>query len=195
MDRPTKPPSEQTDADLIRAARTEPAAFETLFERHATALRQWLFAHTGDTTLSQELLAETFAQAWLGLRRFRGEGDRSGAAWLYGIARHLVHQHYRRRRVETAGRKRLGMALIASDDGGLDGMPASLDAKELSPAVREAFAQLTAEQQAAIGYRVVDELSYGEIAVRLRCNTVTARTRVYRGLQTMRSVITKGARP
>jgi hypothetical protein len=44
MDHPTKPFVEQSDVELIRAARREPAAFEALFERHAMALRQWLFA-------------------------------------------------------------------------------------------------------------------------------------------------------
>ena len=69
-----------------------------------------------------------------------------------------------------------------------------LDAHELSPAVREAFAGLTAEQQTAIGYRVIDELSYDEIGVRLQCSPGTARARVFRGLQTMRSTIAKGAK-
>jgi RNA polymerase sigma-70 factor (ECF subfamily) len=186
--------SEMSDAELIRAARRQPAAFEELFERHALVLRQWLFAQTGDAGVANDLLAETFAQAWRGVRRFRGEDERSGAAWLYGIARHLVHQHYKRGRIETAGRRRLGMASLASDEGGIDEMLGRIDAHELSPAVREAFAGLTAEQQAAIGYRVIDELSYEEIGERLRCTPGSARGRVFRGLQTMRSTIAKGAR-
>jgi RNA polymerase sigma-70 factor (ECF subfamily) len=184
-----------SDAELIRAARRQPAAFEALFERHAMALRQWLFAQTGDATVASDLLGETFAQAWRGVRRFRGTDDRSGAAWLYGIARHLVHQHYKRGRIETAGRKRLGMATLASDNGGIEDILGRIDAHELTPAVREAFASLTVEQQAAIGYRVIDELSYEEVAARLQCTPGTARARVCRGLQTMHSAITKGARP
>jgi RNA polymerase sigma-70 factor (ECF subfamily) len=195
MEDSMKPFAELSDAGLIRAARTQPAAFEVLFERHAMALRQWLFAQTGDPAVSHDLLAETFAQAWRSRRRFRGEDDGAGAAWLYAIARHLVHQHYRRRRIETAGRRRLGMASLGSDDGGIEQLSARLDARELSPAVREAFANLTAEQQAAIGYRVIDGLSYEEVAVRVGCSPPTARVRVFRGLQTMRSAIIRGARP
>ncbi len=194
MEHPTKPFAEMGDAELIRAARRRPAAFEELFERHAIVLRQWLFAQTGDAGVANDLVGETFAQAWRGVRRFRGEDERSGAAWLYGIARHLLHQHYKRGRVETAGRRRLGMASAASDDGGIDEMLGRIDAHGLSPAVREAFAGLTAEQQAAIGYRVIEELGYEEIGVRLRCSPGTARARVFRGLQTMRSTIAKGAR-
>jgi RNA polymerase sigma factor (sigma-70 family) len=87
------------------------------------------------------------------------------------------------------------MSTVGSDDGGIEEMPAHLDAHQLSRAVREAFAGLTAAQREAIGYRVIDGLSYEEVAVRLDCTPVTARARVFRGLQTMRSTMTKGARP
>jgi RNA polymerase sigma-70 factor, ECF subfamily len=195
MENSNKPFAEQSDVELIHTARRAPAAFEALFERHAIALRQWLFAQTGDATVSHDLLAETFAQAWRGLRRFRGEDERSGVAWLYGIARHLVAQHHKRGRIETTGRRRLGMATVTRDDGGIDELPERLDAHELSAEVREAFAGLTAGQRAAIGYRVIDELSYEEVAAALRCSPVSARARVFRGLQSMRSTITKGVSP
>ena len=55
MEHPTKPFAEQSDVELIRAARREPAAFEALFERHAPALRQWLFTQTGNAAVSHDL--------------------------------------------------------------------------------------------------------------------------------------------
>ena len=87
------------------------------------------------------------------------------------------------------------MATVTRDDGGIEELPARLDAHELSGEVREAIAGLTAGQRAAIGYRVIDELSYEEVAARLRCSPVSARARVFRGLQSMRSTITKGVSP
>jgi len=195
MERTTRSPTACSDTELIRAARSDPAAFEALFERHAMVLRRWLFAQTGEEAVAQDLLAETFAQAWRGLRRFRGEDERSGGAWLYGIARRLLHQHYRRRRVETAGRSRLGMATAASHDDGTEEIAFRIDAHELSGAVREAFAGLTPEQRQAIGCRVVEERSYEDVAARLGCTPGTARIRVFRGLHALRTAIAKGARP
>jgi RNA polymerase sigma factor (sigma-70 family) len=182
------------DSELIRASRSNPAAFEMLFERHAAALRGWLFAQTKNAEASHDLLAETFAQAWRGRRRFRGDDDRSGTAWLYGIARNLLHQHYKRGRVETAGRGRLGINTDIRDDGGIEELQARIDAHELSPWVRQAFAELTPEQQRAIGYRVIDELSYEEVAAQLDCTPTTARSHVFRGLQSLRTAISKGVR-
>jgi RNA polymerase sigma-70 factor (ECF subfamily) len=183
-----------SDAELIRAARHDPAAFEALFVRHAGALRSWLFAQTGDAGAAQDLLAETFAQAWRGRARFRGEDDRAGVAWLYGIGRNLLFQHYRRGRIETSGRQRLGIRTDIRDDGGLDELQARIDARQLSPGVREAFAELTEEQQRAIAYRVIDELSYEEVAVQLDCAPATARSHVFRGLRTLRTALNKGVR-
>lgn len=184
-----------SDAELIRAARRDPAAFETLFDRHAMVLRRWLFAQTSDAMAAQDLLAETFAQAWRGAPRFRGEDQRSGAAWLYAIARHLVHQYRRRGRVETAGRRRLAMETPPASDGGIDDLPARLDARDLSPVVREAFAALPPDQRRAIGYRIVDQLSYEEIGAHLNCSPTTARTRVFRGLRTLRTAIARKGTP
>jgi DNA-directed RNA polymerase specialized sigma24 family protein len=48
---------------------------------------------------------------------------------LYGIARNLLVQHYRRGRVETAARKRLGIACPAPHDDDLDAILARLDAQ------------------------------------------------------------------
>jgi RNA polymerase sigma factor (sigma-70 family) len=178
-----------SDTELIRTAPGDPAAFEELFERHSISLQRWLFEHTSDVGVSRELLAETFAQAWRSARRFRGEDDRSGTAWLYGIANRLLLKHYRRSGVETAARRRLGMRADWDDDGGLDGIVARLDANEVGVCLREAFEELTSEQQRAVGYRVVDELSYEDVAARLGVSAITARTRVFRGLQALRAAM------
>jgi RNA polymerase sigma factor (sigma-70 family) len=178
-----------SDTELIRTALADPAAFEELYERHSISLQRWLFEHTSDMGVSRELLAETFAQAWRSARRFRGEDDRSGTAWLYGIARRLLLKHYRRTGVETAARTRLGMRTACDDDGGLDEIIARLDANELSTFLREAFEQLTSEQQQAVAYRVVNELSYEDVAARLGVSPITARTRVFRGLQALRATV------
>jgi RNA polymerase sigma factor (sigma-70 family) len=185
----------RSDAELIRASRSDPAAFEVLFDRHAVLLDRWLVAQTGDAAVAYELLAETFAQAWRGVGRFRGADERSGVAWLYGIARNLLRQHYRQGRVETRARQRLAMVTLTVHEDDTDEITGRIDADQLAPAVREAFAELSSEQQAAIACRVVEELSYEEVAARLHCSTITARTRVFRGLQTLGAAILRGAQP
>ena len=84
------------------------------------------------------------------------------------------------------------MASVSTHEDRTEEIAFRIDSRELAPAVREAFAELTPDQQAAIAYRIVDELSYEEVAARLDCSAVTARSRVFRGLQTLRATVAKG---
>jgi DNA-directed RNA polymerase specialized sigma24 family protein len=83
----SRPADERTDAELIRLARGEAAAFRALYDRHASTMLLWLYAQAPDRRTACELLAETWAAAWLGIARFRKKDNRAAAAWLYGIAR------------------------------------------------------------------------------------------------------------
>lgn len=188
-----RPRKELSDEELVRSARRDPAAFEVLFERHAALMQRWLISQTGDPAIAHDLLAETFALAWREARRFRGGGEGTGAAWLYGIARNLLRRHYRDGKVQTRARQRLALATQTTHDDDAHRIDFGLDARDLAPAVRAAFDELTPEQQAAVRYRVIGELSYAEVARELSCSTVTARTRVFRGLQALRAAVDRGA--
>jgi RNA polymerase sigma factor (sigma-70 family) len=182
-----------SDTDLVRAARSDPAAFEALFDRHAARLRGWLMAQVGDLGVANDLLAETFCQAWLGRRRFRGKEPDEGAHWLYGIARNLLRQHYRRNRVETAGRRRLQVEVPRLEDGA-DEAISRIDAKAQRGRLRGALRELPPDQQEAIAYRVVGELSYRELAAVTTSSEQNARARVSRGLRTLKTMM-NGVQP
>ncbi|MCP6769262.1 hypothetical protein NL529_30885, partial [Klebsiella pneumoniae] len=66
-------------------------------------------ARTSDPDAAFDLTAETFAQAWFARRRFRDESNGSAGPWLFGIARHLVAQSVRARRIESRACERLGI--------------------------------------------------------------------------------------
>jgi RNA polymerase sigma-70 factor (ECF subfamily) len=181
-----------SDAELLRAARRDPRAFCVFYERNAVALNRWLRGQTGSFETANELTAETFAQALVSLRRFRGTDDRAALAWLYAIARHLVSQHRRRERVDDAARRRLGMPL--RDYGEFEDVDEREDAAAIAPAVAHAVAALPDGEREALTLRVVDQLSYEEVASTLGIGVPAARTRVSRALRTMR-VRLKGADP
>src|SRR5687768_6837777 len=63
--------SEPSDEQLLLAATTDPEAFEVFFRRHAPAVLGYFMRRTRDPEASADLMAETFAAALLGLRRFR----------------------------------------------------------------------------------------------------------------------------
>src|SRR4051812_5488796 len=105
---------ERTDAELIRAARSDPAAFGELYARHVAAVHRWLDRRARH--IAADLTAETFAQAWLSRRRFRDSRDGSALPWLLGIAQNLLNESFRRDRVESKARLRLGLPVPLGDD-------------------------------------------------------------------------------
>jgi RNA polymerase sigma factor (sigma-70 family) len=182
----------RTDAELIRAARTDAEAFAELYARHARAIAGWFTARM-PTRLAGELTAETFAQAALSLRRFHDDRDGSAAPWLYGIARNVLRRSLERERVENAARRRLGLPLN-SYEAELDAVEERVDAEQLRPALEAALADLPDGQREAIELRIVRALAYDEVAASLGCSQVAARIRVTRALTTL-SRLLKGVAP
>jgi RNA polymerase sigma-70 factor, ECF subfamily len=168
----------RTDASLVRAAVTEPSAFSELYARHVEAVYRW-FQRRIDWAAS-DLTAETFARAWLVRARFRDERNGSALPWLLGIAANLLADTVRRDRVETRARERLGLPLdLAADDG-----YAEVE-KRLSPrlALERCLGSLPEHERSALELRVLDELSYAQVAKRLAIRPAAARLRVSRALR------------
>lgn len=182
----------RTDAELIRRSRSDPDAFGDLAQRYVLRLDTWFRHRTGDRTVAADLTAETLAQAWRGAPRFRDLADGSAAPWLYGIAQNLLWAYERKRRVETAARRRLGMPL--RDYGDLGDVDDRLDAGAHAPRLREAMDDLPAREREALELRVVDDLPYGVVAARLGVSQGVARTYVSRALQSLRTRL-QGVRP
>lgn len=171
-----------TDAELLRRAYDDPHAFRELYERHATWVHAYHLRRSRDPFAAQDLTAETFAEAWIGRRRFRDDAQGSAAPWLWGIARNVLLASVRARFLERSACERLGL-LDALDrpsvepephEGWLDGLDEALDL-------------LTPDQREAIRLRVVEDLTYDDAARRADVTPEVVRARVSRGLRTLRT--------
>jgi RNA polymerase sigma factor (sigma-70 family) len=175
----------KTDAELLAAARTDPQAFREFYDRYAIWVRAWFTRHTGSETAALDLTAETFAQAWRMLRRFKDMADGNGAPWLFGIARNLLRQYHKHNRIETAARARMGLPVNVAGIEDYEAVDDRNFADSLAPALRTAVSALPSEQRRALEMRVIHQLSYEEIAERLNCSINAARLRVSRALRTV----------
>ena len=172
----------RSDAALIAAARSDARAFRELYDRYAERVLGYHLRRTRDEDAAHELTSETFAQAWLVRARFRDECDGTAGPWLFGIARNVLLMSVRRRRLEAAARGRLGLPATPApaEEGWLDGLDEALDA-------------LPEAQREAIRLRVVDDLTYDDVAAALGTTPAAARVRVHRGLSALRARLTKEA--
>jgi RNA polymerase sigma-70 factor (ECF subfamily) len=173
------------DAELLSAAKRDPEAFGKLYDRHAARAYGWARRAGLGEADALDLVAELFAQAWISRGRFQDPGDGSAAGWLHGIARNLLASRRRRGRIELKARRRLGMPLTAEPDTGA-ALAERLDATASLPALEAAIDELPARHRQAVQMRVVDELDYPELALRLNCTETTARKWVSLGLRFLR---------
>jgi RNA polymerase sigma factor (sigma-70 family) len=164
------------DAELLRLDSGE--AFAVVYDRHVQQVFTWARARVGEH--AADLTAEVFARAWLSRRRFRDEGDGSAFPWLCGIARNVLLDSLRKRRVEQAARVRLGLPVEVALDPEYEAVERRLSLPE---AALEEIATLPGPERELLLLRVVEERPYREIAARLRCSPQTARARVSRTLR------------
>jgi RNA polymerase sigma factor (sigma-70 family) len=144
----------------------------------------WSRARVGEH--AADLTAEVFARAWLARSRFRQESDVSALPWLLGIARNVLRESLRKRRVEDAARRRLGMPRLLARDAALDAIH---DRRSLSESERRALASLPERDRELLQLRVIEERPYRDIAVRLRCTPQAARHRVSRLLRELQCTL------
>ncbi len=113
----------------------------------------YLRHRTRSTATAEDLTAETFMAAVDSIRR--GRVDEVTVAWLIGIARHRLVDHWRR--TERAERNLQAVAEPPIDD---DPWDAKLDAF----LARDVLDQLGAHHRSALVLRYVDDLPVPEVA-------------------------------
>ena len=154
---PTRPPHRRRAAP--GRPRADPQAFREFYERYAVWMRSWFQRQTGSETAALDLTAETFAQAWRSLRRFKDMADGSAAPWLFGIARNLLRQYHKHNRIETAARARLGLPIDWEGTEAYDAVDERMRRRPLEPALQDGGPRAARPTSArALELRVVQQL-------------------------------------
>lgn len=172
--------------DLLERTRDgDVASFARFYDEEATGLLRWFRRRTAATDVAADLCAETFAKTLQTLPRYDSRKGSGPRGWLYGIARNELRHWLRRQAVQNRAREKLGIVvgLPAADD--LDLVELRLEIAEVAGSLAAAMAALSPAIREAVVLRVVNELTYSEVASRLGCTEGAARVRVSRGLSTL----------
>jgi RNA polymerase sigma factor (sigma-70 family) len=175
----------EDSASLLQDSKRDPELFALFYRRHFYPVLAFLTRRVWDAEVALDLAAETFAQAFIARNRFRGNSQEQEEAWIYRIARRQLARYLRRGRLDRRAIGRLGIEVPDVDAerrerieelSGLDGARALL---------RDELATLSHGQREALRLRIVDELSYPEVARELKISEQAARLRVSRGLRAL----------
>jgi len=139
----------------------------------------YLLPRCGSTTVAEDLTAETFMAAVAAVRT-GGVPDLT-VAWLVGVARHKLADHWRRAAREE---QRLAAVTDLAAAGTTDPWPEVLDAD----AAYAALARLPVPQRAALALRYLDGLPVAEVAEQLGRSVHATETLLVRARAALRVI-------
>jgi RNA polymerase sigma factor (sigma-70 family) len=155
--------------------------FERLYAEHASSLLAFLRYRTGDRTLAEDILADTFERV-LTARRFVPRGA-SEKPWLYTIALNRLRDLARRQGAEHRALARMDAPARVTSDR------AEIDLVEQRDLVHRAMSELPEDEREALSLRYGADLSLAEIAKVTGQKQTTVEGRIYRGLRRMRDAM------
>ncbi len=174
--------------ELVARAQTGSLeAFEALYRAHQSGIYTFIRSQVREPELAADLTQQTFVRAWEGLARLREAGAFRG--WLHQIAANLVRDEVK------SGRARLEVtvsSLTAEEDDPEIEFPSAEEAEttalrnELRGHVRQALAQLPAEQRAVVVMHHLEDLPVAEIARALGVRPGTVMSRLARAREALR---------
>jgi RNA polymerase sigma-70 factor (ECF subfamily) len=170
--------SPEREGELTTAAKNgDRAAFGVLIRRHQRRIFALAIRFLGNAADAEDLVQETFLRAWRAMDTF--DVARPFAPWLVRIASNLALTELRRGRGRT---EELSESLVAED-------PSPEEVTEqhrVAESVRRAVATIPEDQRMILLLRVVEELSYREIASTLDVPIGTVMSRLSRARETLR---------
>ncbi len=158
---------------LVQAAKDgDRDAFGELYRMYHAAIYRMARFRLGET--AEEAVSETFLRAWTGLPRYRDTGA-PFAAWLYGIARHVVADEFRRM-ARTEPRAEV-------PDRAVEERP------EDRLALTAAMEKLPDEQRQVIELKYLVGLTNAEVGSALGKSTGAVNALQWRGLRAMKAMM------
>ena len=171
-------------ADLLaRIVAGDREAFGAFYDLHAPVLFGFCVRILKDARDAEDVLQETFVQAWREARRFDA-ARASVRSWLFTIARSRALDRWRSRR---SFEKRVSAADV-SDLEGAAPAPDPAEAAHLRDFVARALARLNENEQAVLRLAYFEGLTQEEIAARLKEPLGTVKSRTRSGLAKLRAI-------
>ena len=157
---------------------------DSVYREYEKLVHRFLYSHTHDAELSQELMQETFLRAVNSISRY--DGNCKLSVWLCQIAKHILYQELRKKKqIET-----VELVDCLTDDSAPNGETSILKQESKIELYREIHLLPEREREVVL-YRITGELSFREIGEILGKSENWSRTVFYRAKQKIREELKK----
>jgi RNA polymerase sigma-70 factor (ECF subfamily) len=165
------------DSFRARIRAGDPDAFGALFDAHAGAIHRYACRVSGEAATSEDVVAQTFLEAWRLRETVRREGE-SLEPWLYGIATNVLRNTRRTARRYRTVLERLPAPEPTPDIA--DEPAARAGQQEELAAARAALKALRPPEREVVALCIWSGLSYAQAAEALGVPIGTVRSRLSR---------------
>ena len=142
--------------------------FTTLYNKHAAGIKKLCLGYTGDASLAQDLLQETFIAVWNNMEKFRA--DASWSTWIYRIAVNTCLGQLRKKK-ET---------IVDIETSVVAGLPDDINNKEQQVQLLYKCISKLAETDRLIITMVLEDTPYDQIASITGITENNLRVKIYR---------------
>lgn len=164
---------------VAEAKRGDTDAFGQLYRLHHASVTRMARFHLGSTD-AEDAVAEVFLRAWKALPRYQNTGA-PFAAWLHGIARHVVVDEIRRRSRTEPHAEVPDAGVEHREDERLD--------------LAAAIEQLPQEQRQVIELKFLVGLKNPEVAEAMGSTPGAVNARQWRALESLRAALAPTEEP
>ena len=169
----------ESDAAVIEASLSRPAAFGAVFERHWDAIFRFFERRLGPDP-SADLASEVFVIAFERRTRFEGVDTASCLPWLYGIAANLVMKERRRFARHLAAIDRLVLQETDEQGDHASTVAMAVDSQKTWSMLRDVLVTLDDTSREMLLLLAWEDLSYQHIANAFDVPVGTVRSRLHR---------------
>ena len=153
-------------------------AFRCLFEQERERLRRFVLKLVDDADEAENIVQETFTEAYRQIDEFRGES--SVSTWLFSIAKHLAYGHLRTADRHNYLEHETIEFLQVDRDKTATATEEQVELSERKRIVQDALQELPAHYRRVVQLRDLEEKSTAETAEQLDLTEVNVRVRLHR---------------
>ena len=189
----TQTPDELDLALVAMLAAGDEQALEVLYRRYARPIFSLAFRIVGNEGDAEEVMQDVLERVWRRASTFDPQRGRFGS-WLLGMAHHVAIDAIRKRQRRPQGidTKTAEQVMTLTADPSVD-VAATAIHNEEAQRIRTALQSLPEPQQQAIELAFFKGLSHLEIAATTGDPLGTIKTRIRRGMERLKSVLSNEA--
>mgnify|MGYP001568884411 CR=1 FL=1 len=157
--------------------------FSKIYDQYVTKIYRFIYLKVSSQEVAEDLSSEVFVRTW---ETYRSESTKieNIQAYLYQVARNIVADHYRTRKVKIVS---VEETIDIVDSAGSLHEQAALNME--MDRIQEALATMQGDHQDLIIWRYLDELSVPEIAQITGKTEENVRVGIHRAIQSLKEKI------